>query len=84
MWQDVVIAIVNVLFAYSLVYQVYVGFRDKKGFLSLQTSILTTIGLYAVAFVYFSLNLYLSTIISFFNGGMWFLLLFQRLVYKKA
>lgn len=83
-WQDIVIAIANALFGYSLVYQVYIGFKEKKGFLTIQTSLLTTIGLYALSIAYLTLNLYLSTIIGFFNGTMWFLLLIQRLVYKKA
>jgi hypothetical protein len=57
-WQDIVIAIANVLFGYSLIYQVFKGFKEKKGFLALQTSLLTSIRLYAVAFVYLTLKLY--------------------------
>ena len=83
-WQDIIIAIANVLFAYSLVYQVHYGFKEKKGFLTLQASIPTAIGLYAISFAFFTLNLYLSTLTSFFNGTMWFLLFVQRLIYKKA
>jgi len=84
MWQDIVVAIANILFGYSLAYQVYQGFKKKKGFLTLQASLLTTIGLYALAFTYFTLNLNISTIIAVFNGTMWLLLFIQRLVYKKA
>jgi len=83
-WQDIVIAVANILFGYSLAYQVYRGFKEKKGFLSVQASLITTIGLYALTFAYFTLNLYLSTIITFFNGTMWFLLFIQRLTYVKA
>ncbi|MBU1203473.1 MAG: hypothetical protein KKG60_00185 [Nanoarchaeota archaeon] len=67
MWQDVVIAIANILFGYSLVYQVRKGFKEKKGFLSIQASLLTTIGLYAVAICFFTLNLYYSGLISLTN-----------------
>ncbi|MDP1695803.1 MAG: hypothetical protein Q8L29_02750 [archaeon] len=83
-WQDIVIGIASALFAYSLVFQVYVGFKEKKGFIASQTSLLTTIGLYMTAVAYFTLNLYISAIIILFSGTMWLLLLVQRLIYKKA
>jgi hypothetical protein len=83
-WQDIVIALANILFGYSLLWQVYYGFKKKKGLLSLQTSLLTTIGLYAISVAYFSLNLYVSTIIGIFNGTMWLLLFIQGIIYKKA
>ena len=83
-WQDIVIALANVLFGYSLIYQVYIGFKEKKGFLSLQTSLLTTAGLYLVSLAYFTLGLFASTIIGVFNGTMWLILFIQRIIYKKA
>jgi len=83
-WQDIVIAIANILFGYSLIYQVYLGFKKRKGFLALQTSFFTTIGLFAIAIAFFSLQLYISTITSLFNGTMWLILFIQRLIYKKA
>lgn len=76
-WQDIVIGIANVLFGYSLAYQVWKGFKDKKGYLALQTSFLTTIGLYALAFSFFTLNLIFSTIVAIFNGTMWLFLFIQ-------
>ena len=83
-WQDIVIAIANILFGYSLAYQVYMGFKEKKGFIKLQASFLTTIGLYALAFAFFTLNLFVSTIVATFNGTMWLLLFIHGLIYKKA
>jgi hypothetical protein len=83
-WQDIVIAIANVLFGYSLIYQAFRGFREKKGFLTLQTSILTSIGLYALTFVYFTLKFYISTAIAFFSAILWTLLFVQGLIYRKA
>ena len=82
-WQDIVVAIANVLFGYSLLWQVFQGFKKKKGLLALQTSLLTTIGLYALSVAYFSLNLYVSTIIGVFNGTMWLILFIQGIIYKK-
>lgn len=82
-WQDIVVSIANIIFGYSLAYQVFKGFKEKKGFLTIQTSLLTTIGLCALAVAYFTLNLFLSTIICIFNGTMWFLLFIQRVIYKS-
>ena len=84
MWQDIVLGVANVLFTYSLVYQVYRGFKEKKGFIAVPTSFFTTIGLYAVSIVYLTYALYFSTIICAFNATMWLLLFIQRLIYKKA
>ena len=83
-WQDAVIAIANLLFGYSLAYQVFKGFKDKRGYLTLQTSFLTTIGLYALALAFFALNLIFSTIITLFTGTMWLILFVQGLIYKKV
>jgi len=83
-WQDIIVAIASILFGYSLLYQVYKGYKEKKGFLSIQTSLLTSIGLYALAFVYFTLGLFISTSITTFNGTMWLLLFIQRIIYKRV
>jgi len=83
-WQDIVIAIASILFGYSLAYQVFRGFKEKKGFLTLQSSLITTIGLCAITIAYLSLKLYLSAIVAVFSGIMWFLLFIQRIIYKKV
>ena len=83
-WQDIVVAIANLLFAYSLIWQVFYGFKKKKALISIQTSLLTCIGLYALAVCYFTLNLYISTIIGLFSGTMWLVLFIQSLIYEKA
>jgi len=83
-WQDVLIATANILLGYSIAYQVYLGFKRKKGFLALQTSALTTAGLYLLSFAFFTLGFYLSTLVSFFDGTLWLVLFVQRLIYKRA
>ena len=83
-WQDIVIAIANDLFGYSLAYQVYIGFKEKKGPIALQTSLLTAVGLYAVSVSFLTLKLYFSTIVSMFTATMWLFLLIQGIIYKKA
>jgi hypothetical protein len=43
-WQDYAITIVNIIFGYALIPQVYQGFKDKKGYINLQTGLLNTVG----------------------------------------
>jgi hypothetical protein len=82
-WQDMIIALANILFGYSLAYQVYKGFKDKKGYLTIQASFLTTLGLFAMVISFFSLGLLFSAAVAAFNGAMWLLLFIQGLLYKK-
>jgi len=81
-WQDFVITGVNIVFAYALIPQVYQGFKEKKGFINFQTGLLTAIGMYTLAFVFFTLDLMFSTIISIFIGTLWLSLLAQKIIYK--
>lgn len=83
-WQDIAIAAVNVLFWYSLIYQVFEGFRKKKAFVSLQTSLFTTLGLIILVITYLTVDLYFSAATAAITGVMWFILLVQRTVYKSA
>lgn len=83
-WQDIVIAVANLAFAFSIFYQVYHGFQKKKGFVLLRTSLLTFIGLYAMAIVFFTLSLFYSGIIAAFNATLWLILFIQRIIYTKA
>ncbi len=82
MWQDLVIMIANVIFSYALIPQVYRGFKTKKGIIELQTSLLTAMGLFAMAIALFTLKLYLSTLMVFTSAILWIILLFQKIVYK--
>ena len=83
-WQDIVIAIANLVFTFSLLSQVHHGFRKKKGFIILRTSGLTAIGLYAIAISFFTLSLYFSASIAFINATLWTGLFLQRKIYPKA
>lgn len=83
-WQDAVISGSSALFGYSLIYQVFRGFKDRKGYIAFQTSFFTIIGLYAMSLAFFTLNLITSGVISTLNGTLWLVLLIQRCVYTKA
>jgi len=83
-WQDIVITIANLLFTYALIPQVYLGFKRRKGFMTIQTSFITSIGLYAMAIAFLTLSLTFSFFISLINGTLWFILFMQRLIYGKG
>lgn len=83
MWQDITITVVNLIFVYSLIPQVYQGFKDKRPHIHFQTGLLTFSGMYAMAFAFFSLGLTFSGIIGAINATLWLILFVQGLVYKK-
>lgn len=82
-WQDLVISLANLLFAHSLVHQVYYGFKKKKGLLTLTASGLTVLGLYSISIAFFTLSLYFSATISLINATLWLTLFIQRIIYTK-
>ena len=81
-WQDIILTIANIMFAYALIPQVTQGFKNKKSYINFQTGLLTTVAMYSLVAVYFSLGLFFSVIVSIFNATMWLLLLLQGFIYK--
>ena len=81
-WQDIIFALANIGFSYALIPQIYKGFKTKKGFIEIQTSIITSLGLYAMAIAFFNLNLYFSTTMAIISGTLWTILLIQSIIYK--
>ena len=71
-WQDKVIMIVGFTFGFMLIPMIIDSF---KGFtVNVLSSFLTTIGLYIIAFCFFTLKLKLSFIAQLFTGTMWLIL----------
>ncbi|PJC52611.1 MAG: hypothetical protein CO030_01910 [Candidatus Magasanikbacteria bacterium CG_4_9_14_0_2_um_filter_42_11] len=81
LWQDLTITIVSIVLSLAMLPQLYHGYTQKKGHMHHATSIPTVLGLYVLCFVYFSLGLLFSTIVTFLTGTMWVLLLLQRVRY---
>jgi hypothetical protein len=81
-WQDIVITITVFILGYALVPQIYQGFKEKKGLINLQTSILTSLGVYVLSIMYLTLELYFSSIMMFLSGILWTTLLIQKIIYK--
>ena len=82
-WQDITITIASLVFALSLIPQVYLGFKEKKGVITYATSIPTCAGLCVIGIAYFSLGLYFSFAVTCLTTALWFTLFLQRVFYKK-
>jgi len=81
-WQDTIITMCILLFSYALIPQIYQGFKQKKGVINFQTSLITFIGMYILAFTYFKLDLIFSTIMATIAGTLWLVLFIQKITYK--
>jgi hypothetical protein len=72
-WQDIVIAVVSILFGFILMPQL----RDVwhgKSILNLYTASLTTIGLYVLAITFYTMQFWISFTAEIFSGTIWLLL----------
>ena len=83
-WQDMVITIALTIFSVSLIPQVYYGFKKRKGYITLKTSVPTFLGLCVIIVAYSSLGLVFSSIMTMAAAAMWLLLLIQRMMYEKV
>ncbi len=82
-WQDIVMMIANSVFAISLIPQVYHGFKEKKGYIRVETSVPTFLGLCAVSFSLYTLHLFFSAASATISVALWLILFIQRIIYQK-
>lgn len=80
-WQDLVITIVTILFAYAMIPQIYYGFRKKIGAITYQFSIVNIFAMTALTVTYYSLGLIFATIVNSILTILWIILLIQRIIY---
>jgi len=80
-WQDIVLTIAYLIFTVALLPQVYEGFKFRKGVIAISTSVPTFIGLYVISYVFYTLDLTFSAVMSVVTGTLWLILFIQRLVY---
>ena len=74
-WQDIVIAVVSILFGFILIPQ-FKDLLSGKIYINLYTAGLTTIGLYILAVTFLTMQFWISFISDIFSGTMWLLLFF--------
>ena len=82
-WQDIVIGIASIFLCIALIPQIIKGLKTRKKNISLLTALITTLGMYILAFTYSTLNLPFSTIIAIVTGTLWLILFIQSIIYKK-
>jgi hypothetical protein len=83
MWQDILITIANAFLGYALIPQIIKGFKEKKVNISFQTIILYAIALYMIAISFFTLELFLSSIVTGIAATLWLILFIQSIIYKN-
>ncbi|RLF31976.1 MAG: hypothetical protein DRM98_04680 [Thermoplasmata archaeon] len=72
-WQDIVIAIISILFGFILLPQLKDVWHGKT-ILNIYTASLTTIGLYILAITFFTMEYWVSFTAEIFSGTVWLLL----------
>lgn len=81
-WQDLVIAIIGLLFGFILLPQLHDVIK-KKIVLNLYTAALTTIGLYIMTATFFTMGFWITFIADFFTATVWLLLFIFSLMNKR-
>lgn len=72
-WQDIVVAVVSLMFGLILIPQLVEVYRGKTT-LNLFSASITTIGLYILAATFLTLDLWLSFLSDIIAGTVWLLL----------
>ncbi|RLI61296.1 MAG: hypothetical protein DRO67_08170 [Candidatus Asgardarchaeum californiense] len=72
-WQDIVIAVVSLMFGFILLPQLKDVWKGKTS-LNLFTAGLTTIGLFILTATFYTMGFWVSMTADFFSGIIWFLL----------
>ncbi len=72
-WQDIVVAVVSLMFGLILIPQLIEVYRGKTT-LNLFSASVTTIGLYVLAITFLTIDLWLSFLSDVIAGTVWFLL----------
>ena len=76
-------AVAAFAFSYALIPQIIKGYKNKHQDIALQSSIITSIALYVLAFTSVTLELYYYASMNFLAAVLWSTLLVQRLIYSK-
>jgi len=79
-WQDIVIAIVCFSFGFMLLPQIRSSLRGKH--VNAWSAGMTTLGLYTIAVMFWTLELWVSTASDIFAGSVW-LILWYLAVFKN-
>lgn len=71
---DIILAIVSIIFSYSLLPQIMMSIKTKKVEISWQTIVITVVGVFSIAICYLIKELYFGSITQFITGICWMIL----------
>ena len=81
MWQDLVLSSVGIVFTLALIPQLR-DIYNKQCKMNWITCSITSIGCFVIAYTDYSLNLYISTIVSVITAIVWGLMMIYPLIRK--
>ena len=80
-WQDIVIAVVGLLFGFILLPLLRDVWHGKS--INIYTAGFTTLGLYIMAFTFFTMRFWITFVAEIFSGTIWLLLFFFTIKHRK-
>lgn len=80
-WQDVVMGGCSVLFVWAMLPQVLLGFRERRGYASVATSVTTGTALWVTAGCLATLGAPATAVVNVMCGFLWFVLAAQNVAY---
>lgn len=83
-WQDFALMIVGLIFVISVIPQIIVGFKKKKGLITFPTALFATLAVLIQSVSLLTLGLYFSGVVSCILFLGWFILFVQRIIYGKS
>lgn len=83
MWQDITIVIANIFLSYGLVIQVYQNFKNKVCAVATHTIVSMFVGMTMVAVAIFGVGLLYSGILNSLIALLWFIVLLQKIIYRR-
>ena len=82
-WQDVVLLIVSMFFAYALIPQIIMNYKIKIVNISWTFVFTSTVGLAVMGSTLLTLGLVMTPIINFISTFLWTIVLIQKIKYGK-
>lgn len=82
-WQDYVVAVAMFAFVYSLIPQIAKGFKARKPLVTFQTSLIYGSASLVLGMTFATLGLVFTATMNLVVAGLWGVLLYQNLKYRK-
>ena len=84
LWQDYVLSAATIAFSYALLPQIFKNFKEKRANMSIQTTLITSIGLYICSGAAYTLGLVMTAVFYIIAATLWAVLFCQSIKYKRV